>query len=150
MIKLKRNSLVYRYINLGTSRFSPREPKSICSLFWAVVFATIAYICKTFIVTILILWAAWFVLYPILQFFVPMDQETMEFTATGSMLLWIFIGIGAFAYARQEMPNTLVIFRVGDNESTSEGEEKRPNWFFEWIKAKKRKVCPLIEWETNE
>ena len=126
MIKIDTNKWYHRW----TVDWWVHMPQSICAYFWKVV-GTLFLKFSFGIFSIIVPFVTGCVLlYPILQIWFGTDI----FLAILSSLLWIFVGnVSLYEYRKFKKAENPEIY----NQHTIIGE---------YIKAKKNKICPLIEY----
>ena len=88
---------------------------------------------------VLALGAVWFVLFPIWQWFLNYTPEMQ----VGVMILWSVIGVAVFAKYRIYLYDTGVLKR-------KTRVYKEPGLVSQYLHAKHRKVCPLLDYKRGE
>jgi hypothetical protein len=130
-MKIKKSSWHYRMHRMFNGGFGPGY-KSLCTYFWGTVGTTLLVGVALPVSSVIILGL---MLAPFVYLFTG-NLEIIGAVVAGSFLDIIAL-FGFWAWYRHTHPSTKL--RV----------EKEPSLVVEYLKAKKRKVCPLIEY-TND
>lgn len=146
-ITISKSSLVGRYYSWLMEYFSSRSSSgawqnlSLCyfvqNLFWRSLIP-LAGILLVLFCCLFILFA---LLYPYLYFFLNLNVD--KDMLTSSVLLWgIFFGLSSLAWLNKYIKEHLN--KKTEVEEITVEDSKKPSIIWEWLKAKKKKVCPLI------
>lgn len=125
-------------------------PVSLCQYFWSVVVAGVGW----FIMGWFALFLSWAFLTPLATFFVAFTGTDLgiSFLAFSSKLglgifplFWVLIPliVGAVEWLNGNIKFAPDWMKL--NIQRSPNKEKKPSLIVEWVKAKKAKVCPLVE-----
>lgn len=124
-MKIKKSSWHYRLHKKMTGGFAP-EYRSICSYFWGTVFMS----CIAFVVIPMIAaFAALLALTPFIYFFTGDPGIIPLAIIFGSLEIILLLLFGYRRWSNNRAPKI-----------------KEPSLVVEFIKAKKSKICPLIEY----
>jgi len=136
-MKINTNSWHYRF----AKRMHRTPSSNLCNYFWQVAgpillisIFTIAWI--SLVVSLVVAFGFWGVVFRVLI--------GLAFTLVAVI---IFAGIGLLA---EEVWERWDEQRPKKPKKTKSYKEKQPNIFFAWLKAKKDKVCPIIEFEQHD
>lgn len=153
MITFSKNSWHYKFNDFLEYKEVPwataTDCKSLCAYFWSTVW-NMAW-------TLILMSVVWLI-------FTLLGAVLLEKFATVSplsedwvQLLWVwvvgFLGVvlglgGIFLFARcVVLPWVFVKENTGKIFNAENNIDKQPNIFVEWVKAKKAKVCPMIEFK---
>ena len=140
-MKIYYESWHYRFIDRWNRNWD-NGTVTLCSYFWNFIFSFIVCFLVVASGTIFSFLGLWSLLAPILQFF-TLQPERFIIAGYG---LWIVIFIISL---------TLGYLWFYDNSEYMQKRRelakcKQPNFVFEYIRAKKRKVCPIIEFDYEE
>lgn len=131
-LKVSKNSWHYRYM---VDLLSFDQPKTLCGYWWKLVWALISApsVALVFIAVALfgLYVGLFFLTLPVSQFFIDGVTNGIRLL---SLVLWTFVFLAIIKHYN------LFWYRA-------EVKERKPNIAVEYIKAKKRKICPLIEYE---
>lgn len=138
-MKINKKSWHYKLI-----RSIMNEPEyyyqTICKYFWALVGSILAWIGILLVIAIL---STGFVY---VAFIVPLASPGL-FETFWSMVLWTFMGYNAIKIARGVKEYYSDNFFFTTIYERPRKKEQKPNIVAEWLKAKKAKICPFIDFE---
>jgi len=132
-MKISRSSWHYRLIG----KHWDYNPSNLCSYFWKTVFSIIAWALGFVFGSIVAVGAAVILAYPVWQFFFGVDPGAVMFSTIAWLGVWF-----ATQYHYREY-----LYRTG--KLTHDYTVSEPGLTRQYLAAKKRKVCPLINytWE---
>lgn len=154
---INRNSWHYKVAIFGENEYS--TPKSLCPYFWCIVFKLFMASC----VIAALLMASWLLGSAILTAILTALGITfagvvavVSSTATGAVAIagifggafLGFMGISSLKHIIKEKLDTRR--RIKRFEAAEAGIELQPNVFVEFIKTRKSKMCPMLEFKTIE
>ena len=141
-MKIKQSSWHYRLLEA----FSRYPSRSLCGYFWQVVSTLLLYVPVTILfIGALVGILGFMFLMPIFSFFGIFDISSGGYIG---LLLWAFV---LFAYLEEKYSVITNLHEKWEDRSIrKEYKEKDPNIFFEWLKAKKSKVCPMLEFVRED
>lgn len=132
-MKISRNSWHYRAVDCFFSAFGISE--SLCLYFWQVVVSVILSVGIALMGVGVILSLLLLTVYPVAQLWLGTDPVT----ALSSGMWWCFLGLAFRQYLKEEDKLGKPLLEETEHESNS--------LLVQYLKAKKEKVCPTIEFE---
>jgi len=129
-MKISINSWHYRYIG----RHWDLNPNNLCSYFWKTVFSIVAWALGFVFGSIVAVGAAIILAYPIWQFFFGINDAGIIL----STCAWLGVWFATQYHYRQ------YLLRTG--KVVEDYTVREPGLTRQYLAAKKRKVCPLIEY----
>lgn len=145
MFKINRNSWHY---NLQYKFFNSGPGETLCSYFWKTIFATISIGFLFFTLTPLILLIASIAVFTIaIPFFVQeFDSNIISIMVIGTFI-WIITITETFKELNRKYKWTSNLF---NKQKTKKKKHQQSSMIVEYLKAKKDKVCPLIEFVDKQ
>lgn len=153
-MKVSKNSWHYKLatsVNTDVSFHLKHDyPVSLCQYFWSVVGAGVGW----FIMGWFALFLSWAFLTPLATFFVAFAGTDLgsNFLSVSADIGWVVIPVFWMAVpiliGAGEWQNGRIKFApkwMKLNITRSPKKENKPSLIVEWVKAKKAKVCPLVE-----
>lgn len=134
-MKISEQSWHYRLLNF--CNYTPQ--RSLCLYFWQVVWSVLTTTVAVCIMTILAALFLYMMAMPVLAF--------LGVVTPGGyicVILWVVVLAGIF---EDQIKNK---YRDWQFREKKERKESEPNILSEWIKAKKNKVCPTIEFTRGD
>jgi len=110
-------------------------PNNLCAYFWKVVFSALFLVAMAIFVLFLAATATIAVTSFIWVWFFGIEYEIGIF----AMIMYCFVGFFILHSKSYPQRGIWAVEIVGRRESTE------PNLLIEWIRAKKQKICPMIE-----
>lgn len=141
-MEISRQSKHYRFTSWVWGHFGKSPAKSLCGYFWQMVFAPFALIAFWGIIAFVVLLFVLFCLY-------------LSGAMLSDVLHWIgilpdsFAANGSFNWRHMVISITLTtsVFGYLYRQEWKSTHEVKDNVVIAYVKAKKRKICPIIEYK---
>lgn len=130
MLRISKRSLHYR---LWKFAHPASEPKNLCRYFWFCVFAVVA----PLVIVALVLFAIGALVYVV----------GTNLTVSGIVVSLVIIGIAAaFGLVKLiQWQGRNVVYGIATSVSSVRPKNREPGLIRSFLRAKKKKVCPMIE-----
>lgn len=146
-MKINENSVVYKYLIGSNTKRRLRgygKPVSLCPLFWEVVYHSLCWIGLFLLGTILISSALYSVGYGIALYVFHVTWGAHGFMNFG-LFVWRVVGALAIAIGLYILIDEVIKPYFENKKSIKQDKPQNQSIIIEYIKAKHRKVCPLVE-----
>lgn len=155
MVELKRSSFIYQHILSTSAKAEIRSNGrvSLCSLFWMVVGGCLMWLAVgVLIAAIAVVMLS--PLYQIIAYFTSLPlivtkDDGAEILLTLGVVFNVVAAVGIIDWILQKRGTTFSK-AIGWDKIKPKKKNKEPGLITSYLKAKKEKVCPIIEFKDDE
>lgn len=140
-MKISKDSWHYKLIAITTNKFEPQS-NSLCIYFWQVVWSALKIVGIVTTTAFVVMFVVFCLTYPVTQFG---WVEGNILNAILSVAVWCFVLLLIKDALTDYLPHDSILLK--DVMPKRDEERKKSSILAEYLKAKKAKVCPTLEFE---